>query len=124
VAPLAGSALRVGALRRVALAGTVARPERVPADDAAALVRAYAHAPGFVAVNRAMRAGTFAGLADVPVPVTLAWPEHDRLIARPRMVPPGVREVALPGCGHVPMWDDPDAVAAVLRPRADGGTPT
>ncbi|MBA3300985.1 MAG: hypothetical protein H0T15_03875 [Thermoleophilaceae bacterium] len=48
------------------------------------------------------------------VPVTLAWPEHDRLVARPRRVPPGVRSVVMPGCGHLPMWDDPALVARVL----------
>jgi pimeloyl-ACP methyl ester carboxylesterase len=25
-----------------------------------------------------------------------------------------VRNVVLSGCGHVPMWDDPEAVAKVL----------
>jgi pimeloyl-ACP methyl ester carboxylesterase len=25
-----------------------------------------------------------------------------------------VRNVDLPGCGHLPTWDDPDAVARVL----------
>ena len=49
------------------------------------------------------------------MPVTLAWPEHDRLVSRPRTLPAGVREVALPGCGHIPMWDDPAAVAALIR---------
>jgi pimeloyl-ACP methyl ester carboxylesterase len=106
--------LRAQSLRRAALAGSVAHPERVPAADAARLVRAYADAPGFTAVNRAMRAGTFTRLADVGVPVTLVWPEHDRLVARPRTIPDRVRQIALPGCGHVPMWDDPAAVAQVL----------
>jgi pimeloyl-ACP methyl ester carboxylesterase len=114
VAPVAGAAMRVPRLRRLALAGSVAHPDRVPPRDAAALIGAYASAPGFTAVNRAMRAGTFTGLAAIAVPVTLAWPEHDRLIARPRAVPPAVRQVGLPGCGHVPMWDDPAAVAAAL----------
>jgi len=100
--------------RRLALAGTVAHPGRVPAEDAAALVGAYADAPGFTAVNRAMRAGTFTGLRDIRVPVTLAWPQHDRLVAPLSDRPAGVRQVALPGCGHVPMWDAPDAVAEVL----------
>jgi pimeloyl-ACP methyl ester carboxylesterase len=77
-------------------------------------VRSYALAPGFDAVNAAMRAGTFGGLDRITVPVTLAWPEQDRVVARPRRLPPNVRSVVLPGAGHLPTWDAPDAVAAVL----------
>ena len=61
-----------------------------------------------------MRSGRFTRLGDIAVPVTLAWPEHDRLVARPRSLPPGVRSVVLPGCGHLPTWDDPESVARVL----------
>jgi pimeloyl-ACP methyl ester carboxylesterase len=100
--------------RRLALAGTIVHPERVPPAAALRLVRAYADAPGFEAANDAMRASRFTGLADVDVPLTLAWPEHDRLVGRPRVVPAGAREYALPGCGHLPTWDDPARVAEVL----------
>ncbi len=106
--------LRTTRGRRLALAGTVADPLRVPAADAAALVRAYATAPGFVEVNRSMRAGTFTKLADIDVPVTLVWPEHDRLIARVRDAPAHVRQIVLQDAGHVPMWDAPEELARVL----------
>ncbi|HEU4974188.1 MAG TPA: alpha/beta fold hydrolase [Baekduia sp.] len=119
--PLVGPALHVESLRRAALLGVVARPENVPAADAARLVRAYADAPGFTAANRAMRAGTFTALADLDVPVTLVWPEHDRLVARVRHAPAHVRQVTLPGCGHVPMWDDPPAVAEALLDGSAAG---
>jgi pimeloyl-ACP methyl ester carboxylesterase len=114
VAPVAGACLHSRRLRRLALAGTVAHPERVPAAAAAHLVRAYASAPGFDTVNDAMRSGRFEHLADVRVPLTLAWPDHDRLVDRPRTLPPSVRNVTLHGCGHVPTWDDPTQVAEVL----------
>jgi pimeloyl-ACP methyl ester carboxylesterase len=100
--------------RRIALAATVADAARVPPADALALVRAYVTAPGFAEVNAAMRASTFRGLEHIRVPVTLGWPEYDRLVARPAHLPPSVRSVALPGCGHVPMWDDPERVASLL----------
>jgi pimeloyl-ACP methyl ester carboxylesterase len=61
-----------------------------------------------------------AGLERIDVPVTLAWPEYDRLVARPAQLPPNVRNVALPGCGHLPTWDDPAAVAAVLLSGSGG----
>jgi pimeloyl-ACP methyl ester carboxylesterase len=68
-----------------------------------------------------MRAGRFTGLADIRVPTTLAWPEHDRLVARPRRLPARVRNVVLRGCGHLPTWDDPEQVASVLlRGSSDG----
>ena len=55
------------------------------------------------------------GSAEIRVPVTLAWPEHDRMVARLRHPPPNVRTVILPGTGHLPMWDDPQLVAELLR---------
>ena len=106
--------VRSAAGRRRVLSSSVARPERVPPDAALGLVRAYATAPGFLEASLAMRAGVVAGLEEVEVPITLAWAEHDRLVKPPRRPLPGIRSVTLPGCGHVPTWDDPDLVARVL----------
>ena len=59
--------------------------------------------------------------APVPddVPVTIAWGTKDRIlppanarVARQRL--PRARFMSLPGCGHVPMTDDPELVARVL----------
>jgi pimeloyl-ACP methyl ester carboxylesterase len=113
-APVVGLAARSTALRRLILAGSVGHPDRVPPAAAARLVRAYAHGPGFPAVNAAMRAGHFTELAAIEVPVTLAWPALDRIVARPRALPPQIRNVTLTDCGHIPTWDDPEAVATVL----------
>ncbi len=106
--------------RRLLLAGSMARPEHVPADAAAHLVCAYATAPGFKRVNDAMRAGRFEGLERIRVPVTLVWPEHDRVVRRPRHVPPNLKSRVLEGCGHIPMWDAPDEVARVLIDSSGG----
>lgn len=108
-------------LRHRALAGVVGDPSRVPPADAERIIRAYADGPGFVAVNRAMRAAEPLRSRDgIDVPITLAWCELDRLVRRPRRLPfPVEREVDLPGCGHVPMWDDPGAIAGVVRASAD-----
>jgi pimeloyl-ACP methyl ester carboxylesterase len=115
-APFAGLLARNARVRRNVLSMFVAHPERVPAAAVARLVRSYGRSPGFDAVNAAMRAGRFRGLADIRVPVTLAWPEHDRMVAPLRRTPPNVRSVILRGCGHLPMWDDPEQVAALLSP--------
>jgi pimeloyl-ACP methyl ester carboxylesterase len=112
--PLLGplAATRVG--RELLLGGVVARPGNVPVQAAAHLVRSYATAPGFEAVNRRMRADRFKGLERITVPVTLVWPEHDRLVRPPAWVPDTVHNRRLPGCGHLPMWDNPPVLAQVL----------
>jgi pimeloyl-ACP methyl ester carboxylesterase len=118
--PLIEPAARTRRGRRLLLSGSVAYPERIPATDAAHLVRAYARAPGFTAVNDAMRATTFTALGRIRIPVTLVWPEHDRLVERPARLPGNVTSVALPDAGHVPMWDAPAAVVASIESAARG----
>jgi pimeloyl-ACP methyl ester carboxylesterase len=112
--PVLGPLLRSDRGRRLVLGASAAHPERIPPAAAVRLMRAYATAPGFQSVNDAMRAGRFTALDSIDVPVTLAWPEHDRVVARPRSLPAGVRSVVLRGCGHLPTWDDPEQVARVL----------
>jgi pimeloyl-ACP methyl ester carboxylesterase len=109
--------------KHAALGSTIARPQQVPYDAALALVRAYADAPGFEAANAGMRAGRFDGLERIRVPLTLAWPEFDRLVSRPRNVPATAREFILRGCGHMPTWDDPEQVAKVLLAGSQSPAP-
>jgi pimeloyl-ACP methyl ester carboxylesterase len=106
--------LRGAGARRVALAGSVAHPDRVPYEAALRIARAYASAPGFVNASDNMRANHFTGGERIDVPVTMAWCERDRLIARPRALPFPARQTLLEDCGHVPMYDDPEAVGAVV----------
>lgn len=113
--PLVGPVASSAAGRRLLLSGVVAHPERVPAADAAHLARAWALAPGFTAASRAMRAGRFTGLERLEVPVTLVWPDHDRLVRRPRSLPDNVLSVELADAGHVPVWDAPDELAEILQ---------
>ncbi|MGI8946350.1 MAG: alpha/beta fold hydrolase [Thermoleophilaceae bacterium] len=112
--PLARPLLATSVGRRIALSGTVAHPERVPAAAASRLVRAYALARGFDRANAEMRRTLFEGFGDIPVPVTLAWSDRDRLVGRPDEDPPGARMVSLTDCGHVPTWDAPDQVVATI----------
>ncbi len=120
LAPAAGrfAATRPG--RSLLLSGAVAHPRRVPPRAARHLVDAYGRAPDFVAVNDAMRAGRFEGLERIRCPVTLVWPDHDRLIRRPVWVPDRIGNVVLSGAGHIPMWDAPEALAEILV-KASGG---
>lgn len=106
--------------RRLALGSVMTRPERVPPAAARALIRSYALSPAMPEASRLMRASRFEQLAAIDVSVTLAWAEFDGLVSPPRSVPDGVRTVELPGCGHVPMWDDPELIARVLLDASGG----
>jgi pimeloyl-ACP methyl ester carboxylesterase len=63
----------------------------------------------------------FAPLDPVPCPITIAWCELDRIFperefgARAKERVPGARYVVLDNVGHVPMLDDPQLVATVIR---------
>ena len=89
-------------------------PRRVVED-----ARSFATAPGFLPTLAEAKGGfRFEGPVD-DVPVTIAWAARDRILARPsvsylRRVAPRGELVLLPGCGHVPMSDDPELVAKVL----------
>jgi pimeloyl-ACP methyl ester carboxylesterase len=90
-------------------------------DDAAGL----RGAPGFRPTLRAGRGTAFRGhLKDVPA--TIAWGTRDRLLRAPQAIRaqqrlPHVRFVWLPGCGHVPMADDPARVAAAITQVSAAG---
>jgi pimeloyl-ACP methyl ester carboxylesterase len=116
--PLIPVALLVPRLRRLVLSPFVAHPERVPYHAAWRMVSSYARATAYEATSSAMRQGAFTGAGDLDVPVRLAFGDRDRLIRPTRLAAPGARSVVLRGCGHIPMWDDTDAVAAVLRDAA------
>jgi pimeloyl-ACP methyl ester carboxylesterase len=104
--------------RRRALGRFIHRPERLRAGEAEALAKAYVTAPAYEEASALMRAGRIEDLKAVRVPVTLAWGEHDELVRNKplpeRLLPKGVEQVMLPGCGHVPTWDDPELVARVV----------
>lgn len=110
IRPIAGSAPG----RWLLLSGSVAHPSRVPGGEAAHLVRAYAKAPGFVQTNNAMRSARFGGLERIRTPLTLVWPEHDKLIRRPAWLPDNAHSIVLKDAGHIPVWDAPDALSEIL----------
>ncbi|WP_328316216.1 alpha/beta fold hydrolase [Streptomyces sp. NBC_00388] len=104
---------------RAALTGTIyARPGRRSPEAVVAETLALRGATGFDATLAAGREVLFTSeVSDVPV--TVAWGTKDRLLLRrqgirAKRVMPGARLVRLPGCGHVPMNDDPALVARVI----------
>ncbi|TXS28604.1 alpha/beta fold hydrolase [Streptomyces sp. ms191] len=107
------------AVGRTALTSTIyARPGRRSPEAVVAETLALREATGFRQTLEAGRRVLFAD--DVPaVPVTIAWGSRDRLLlprqgVRAKRTVPGARLVRLPGCGHVPMNDDPALVARVI----------
>jgi pimeloyl-ACP methyl ester carboxylesterase len=119
LAPRARGITRYRLLRRLVMGQMVANPLRVPAEDAAAAVRAAAAAPWFETTLSAIVAETFRPAGTVPVPVTVAWGGKDFLLPRwqarrAARALPGARMLTLPGCGHLCTYDDPALVARVL----------
>ena len=104
--------------RRRTLGRFIHRPERLRPGEAEAIARAYVTAPAYEEASAQMRAGRIEELKSIKVPITLAWAEHDNLVRnRPlpeKLLPKRVEQVLLPGCGHVPTWDDPDLVARIV----------
>ncbi|MEU9702481.1 alpha/beta fold hydrolase [Streptomyces sp. NPDC047981] len=104
---------------RTALTSTIyARPGRRSPEAVVAETLALREATGF---HQTLEAGRTVLFGDdvTAVPVTVAWGTRDRLLLRRQGVRakhtvPGARLVRLPGCGHVPMSDDPALVARVI----------
>ncbi len=115
----AGRALVYGAI--------VSRPSRMSAEQARGDLAAFLSARDAL---REILAGMteFDGRVPAGVPVTIAWGTRDRLlpprqsqVAGDRL--PQARLLPLPGCGHVPMTDDPELVSDVLLRGSDPGQP-
>ena len=110
--------LSQSAAGRFALTSTIyAKPARRSPESVVAETLALREAVGFEPTLATGRAVQFRD--DVcDIPVTVAWGTHDRLLlrrqgVRAKNIMPGARLVRLPGCGHVPMSDDPALVARV-----------
>lgn len=116
--PLVERLARSAAGRAVLTSTIYARPGRRSPEAVVAETLALAGAAGFTETLRAGATVRFTD--DVPgIPVTVAWGARDRLLIprqglRAKQIIPRARLVRLPGCGHVPMNDDPALVARVL----------
>ena len=107
-----------GPVRRTLLASLImARPAGVPAAAAAHMNHTTARCPGWDATLPAVTSWA----PEMPsCSTTIAWGQHDRLLLTSRQAPraqrrlPHARHVRLHGCGHVPMWDDPEQVARAI----------
>ena len=109
--------------RTLVLGQTHGHPMRLSAEYARAAVTELGRCPGFEAalagtLKRHFVATAPIGTAPISAPVTVAFGSRD-LLLRPGsrqlgQLPPQTRSAELPGCGHLPMADDPAAVAALI----------
>lgn len=102
------------------------KPWRLSAEDTLATVDALLGSASTPEALERFRDHTFHDAHELRgVPLTIAWGDHDYLLltrqrARARRLLPWGRHVELPGCGHVPMSDDPELLATVLLAGARG----
>ncbi|MFF0200148.1 alpha/beta fold hydrolase [Streptomyces sp. NPDC005017] len=116
--PLVERLSRSAAGRAVLTSAIYARPGRRSPEAVVAETLALVNSDGF---TDTLRAGTDVRFSDdvSGIPVTVAWGTRDRLLlprqgVRAKATIPKARLVRLPGCGHVPMNDDPALVARVI----------
>jgi pimeloyl-ACP methyl ester carboxylesterase len=117
-APLVPLMMRSQVGRTLLLSGTVAKPRQMPAEAAIEMATTYARTRGFRAHLAATRRERFMDGQGIAVPVVVAWGDKERLIPpkarRREELPPHTRFLTLPDCGHSPMWDDPELIAATI----------
>lgn len=108
--------------RRLLLSNMYGQPAKLDPEAARRDIEMLGRSTGFDATLPNLSSYEFRdGAALAGVPVTIGWGTRDRLLIYPRQTErakralPHARHVELERCGHLPMHDDPDAVAALLR---------
>ncbi|MDI9897427.1 alpha/beta fold hydrolase [Rhodococcus sp. IEGM 1381] len=116
--PGAASLMRRSMLRTVVLFGLFGRPWRIPSAVAADDARNLATCD-FDRTMSALEGTRFDGGHEIDVPITVVFGGRDPLIRAAETdlgkLPSLVAVVAHKHLGHVPTWDDPDLVAAVIE---------
>ncbi len=101
----------------------VGRPMLMSASQARQAITDMGRAPGFRATMRASLPRAYAQRVPIDVPVTLSFGTRDCLLLpwqsrHLEQLPSDTRLLPVHGTGHVPMTDDPSAVAALIRRTA------
>ena len=111
--------VRRPATRTIAYGSLMGRPKQVPPAAALGASRNLAASVAFTNTVATITRDRFRDGDQVHVPVALLWGTRDRVLfpwqaKRALRELPNARLVPLPGAGHVPTWDDPDAIAREL----------
>lgn len=119
--PAIETAARTRAGRVALFSQNFGYPGRLPAEEAVATLRDAWGAPSLEGALEAFNRYRFASPEQLrATPVTIAWGRRDKLLPyrlqapRARKMLPWATHVTL-GAGHVPFFDDPAAVADVIR---------
>ena len=113
--------------RAVVLGQTHGRPWRLTAAQARRAVDEMGTCTGFAATLRATIPVHYRDSGGRPLPpVTVAFGTRDLILASRRWrrvdeIPGHVAVRTLPGCGHIPMYDDPQAVVALIMASTGQG---
>jgi pimeloyl-ACP methyl ester carboxylesterase len=116
---LVPSLLHSAAGRTLLLPLVLGKPWRMPAPVAIESVRMFDRTPILDDLFASSQTDHFAGGQDIDIPVTVAFGSRDWLLNRRTCqfrdeLPVSTRWIKLPGCGHVPVWDDPALVARTV----------
>jgi pimeloyl-ACP methyl ester carboxylesterase len=119
--PVLKPAVRSATLRRAIFAQLVAHGDRIPAGIAVEMLQASARCPIHAELREAMFApGGGLDVNGIDSPVLLVWGSDDRLTPketygqRIRTRLPRAEWRELPGTGHMPMFDAPNALADLI----------
>ncbi|BBZ37723.1 alpha/beta hydrolase [Mycobacterium conspicuum] len=108
--------------RRLATLPLTATPDGISERQLCGVVDDAAHCPAYLQLlAKSVLDPGLLQLADTAVPVQLVLCEKDRVVPASRFnrhftkfLPPGTKTVRLDGVGHVPMFEAPERVAAVI----------
>ena len=116
--PVLQQLVRTRAGRAVVLGQTHGRPTRLTADYSRTALSTMRNAKGFDATLRATADIHYVSRPIGDVPVTITFGSRDLLLPRVARrldeLPSDVRVADLPRCGHIPIADDPVAVAELI----------
>ncbi|MHB8531833.1 MAG: alpha/beta fold hydrolase [Solirubrobacteraceae bacterium] len=125
--------MRRPASRRILFRDVMRHGELVAPADAMQLVSAAIGCSVAAAAIEALRRDSpelvLSDLEQIDCPVRIASPAFDRILPVARHAPryrreiPGVDALVLPGCGHVPMWDDATLVVRTISEFVDRHAP-
>jgi nitronate monooxygenase len=112
--------LRQSWLHSAALSLIVANPAHIPPDALIDIANTFDNSRTTLRpLLRTARTRSFRDGQNINVPVTIAYGTHEKIV-RPStgqfrdQLPPHTRWINLPGCGHVPMSDNPDLITQTI----------
>jgi pimeloyl-ACP methyl ester carboxylesterase len=109
--------------RIVVLGQTHGRPARMTPDVARRAIHSLGTCAGFAAPFRATTRSRYRSGSPITAPITVAFGSRDLVLLRRQSrhleeLPVDTRLVSLPGCGHIPIADDPASVVATIMTTA------